>query len=126
MAANEIFWFFQKHFFPFSGVLRGFSEKLMAEMDLLKDFQHIYSFRIFFQAVIYHFSAFSQNALTLVESHPMSLIGHNSVNFHRKKHFFFCFLLLFPWLFDYEIKKVNLCNPLWFITYINIKNVKTI
>ena len=78
MAANEIFRFFQKHVFPFSGVLRGFSEKIMAEMDLLKVFQHLYSFRIFFQAIIYHFLAFSQKALTLVESHPISLIGHNS------------------------------------------------
>ena len=74
MAINEIFRFFQKNVFPFSGVFRGFSEKLMAEMDLLKVFLHIYSFRIFFQAVIYHLLA-----LTLVESHPISLVGHISV-----------------------------------------------
>ena len=78
MTANEIFRFFQKHVFPFSWVFRGFPEKLMAEIGLLRVFLHIYSFRIFFQAVFYHFLAFSQKALTLVESHPMSLVGHNS------------------------------------------------
>ena len=77
MAANEIFRFFQKHVLPFSGVFRGFSDKLMAEIDLLGVFLHIYSFRIFFQAVFYHFLAFSQKAPTLIESHPMSLISHN-------------------------------------------------
>ena len=59
-------------------IFPSFSEKLMAENGLQRVFLHIYSFRIFFQAVFYHFSAFSQNVLTLVESHPMSLIGHNS------------------------------------------------
>ena len=55
MVANEIFRFFQKHVFPFSGVFRGFCEKLIAGIDYPGIFLYKHSFRIYFQAYVYDF-----------------------------------------------------------------------
>ena len=74
VAEIEILRIFRKHFSHFS----EFLEKLMAGIGLSGIFLHIYPFIIFFQAFFNDFHAFSQKTPTLVESRPISLIGHNS------------------------------------------------